>query len=311
MGRAQQETLRTLRAAEQQMVEASVTASSERVDRVRRARAVRVGAETGNLAEAARQAGYRRGTPVAHVVQRFNRRGLAALTIAAGGGPRPTHAGAARAPIVAVAQEPPRRREDQTATWALRTVQRRRRHEGRERRGTSPLRGVLQDAGRASPRPRTWGPTGTAVRPRTRGAVPGSEPQTEEKSARSAAADRLAAQEGGPLWGHDEAGPSHAIPQRGASGAPQGNPLRHPQEYGRGGTAPLVTLCRPARGEVRAQGVRRTSTAVLPPWLRAERPQIVQDRPEVTPCRTDAPSSRTGGTAGRRGPTATTIRRCA
>src|SRR5579871_6854568 len=103
MGRAQKETLRTLSAAEQQMLEAIVKASSERVDRVRRALAVLVVAETGSFAEAARQAGYRSGTTVANVVQRFNRHGLAALTIAAGRGPRPTYDGAARAHIVAVA----------------------------------------------------------------------------------------------------------------------------------------------------------------------------------------------------------------
>src|SRR5579871_2288535 len=288
MGRAQKETLRTLSAAEEQMLEDIVSASSERVDRVRRALAVLVVAETGSFAEAARQAGYRSGTTVAHVVQRFNRRGLAALTIAAGRGPRPTYDGAARAHIVAVAQEQPRRREDQTATWSLRTLQRRLRREGLERIGTSTIRRVLQDAGSAYQRTRTWCPTGTAVRKRKSGPVQVADPQTEEKRALIDAAYRLAEQEGIPLWCQDEAGPYQAIPQPGASWAPQGEPRRHPHEYVRGGTAKLLTLFRPATGEVRAQGVTSTSNAVLHPWLRAELTQILLEHAPAAPCRPDA-----------------------
>jgi hypothetical protein len=116
-----------------------------------------------------------------------------------------------------------------------------------------------------------------------------SDPQTEEKRALIDAAYRLAEQEGVPLWCHDEAGPYQAIPQPGASWAPQGEPHRQPHEYMRGGTAKLLTLFRPATGEVRAMGVTSTSNAVLHPWLRAELTQILQDLPEVTPCGPDAP----------------------
>jgi hypothetical protein len=38
----------------------------------------------------------------------------------------------------------------------------------------------------------------------------------------------------------------------------------------RGGTAKLLTLLRPATGEVRAKGVTHATDAVLHPWLRAE-----------------------------------------
>ncbi len=51
------------------------------------------------------------------------------------------------------------------------------------------------------------------------------------------------------------AGPYQAIPQPGENWHQQGYPHRQPHEYARGGTAKLLTLFRPATGEVRATGV--------------------------------------------------------
>jgi DDE superfamily endonuclease len=81
---------------------------------------------------------------------------------------------------------------------------------------------------------------------------------------------RLAEAAGLPVWCQDEAGPYQAIPQPGASWEPVGQPARQPHEYVRGGTAKLLTLFRPATGEVRARGVTSATNAVLHPWLRAE-----------------------------------------
>src|SRR5439155_17805482 len=86
--------------------------------------------------------------------------------------------------------------------------------------------------------------------------------------------------------------------------------------YGRGGTAKRLTLLRPATGEVRARGVTRAPTTVLPPGLRAV---LTQMRPELPRYRRRPPvarrprSSRPGGSDGRSWPTATTttIRPCA
>src|SRR2546423_5821290 len=181
MANAQKESLRPLSDADRRMLEDVVKARSERVDRVRRARALLTVAQTGSLAQAARQAGLRSATTVADLVTRFNRQGVDALDIAAGRGRRPTYERAARAHIVAVAQEQPRRREDQTATWSLRTLQRRLRREGLARIGTSTIRRVLQDAGSAYQRTRTWCPTGTAGRPRKSRPPRGGEPPEEEK----------------------------------------------------------------------------------------------------------------------------------
>lgn len=68
----------------------------------------------------------------------------------------------------------------------------------------------------------------------------------------------------------DEAGPYQAIPQEGSSWQPEGHPALQPHEYERGGTAKLLTLFRPATGQIRATGVVSVTNAVLHPWLKGE-----------------------------------------
>jgi hypothetical protein len=87
---------------------------------------------------------------------------------------------------------------------------------------------------------------------------------------------------GVPVWCQDEAGPYQAIPQSGASWQPVGEPRRQPHEYIRGGTAKLLTLFRPATGEVRAKGVPNAPNAVLHPWLQTELTQVLAALPGVT-----------------------------
>jgi hypothetical protein len=93
---------------------------------------------------------------------------------------------------------------------------------------------------------------------------------------------RLAEAVGLPVWCQDEAGPYQAIPQPGASWAPVGKPALQPHEYVRGGTAKLLTLFRPATGELRAKGVTNATNAVLHPWLRAELTEVLATLPPVT-----------------------------
>jgi hypothetical protein len=82
-----------------------------------------------------------------------------------------------------------------------------------------------------------------------------------------------------PVWCQDEAGPYQAIPQPGASWQPEGQPAHRPHEYVRGGTAKLLTLFRPATGEVRAHPVERAPNAVLHPWLLRELGAILAGLP--------------------------------
>lgn len=92
---------------------------------------------------------------------------------------------------------------------------------------------------------------------------------------------RLAEAAGVAVWCQDEAGPYQAIPQPGASWQPEGRPARLPHEYVRGGTAKLLTLFRPATGEVRATGVTQATNAVLHPWLQEELTAVVAALPDA------------------------------
>jgi len=187
MGRRPQEALRGLSEVEREEVERLSRSDSERVDRVRRATAVLAVAEGRPFVAAANQAGMASGSTVTGLVRRFNRRGLAALGIAAGRGRRPTYDAAARATIVATAQRRPDRRPPTpagrpcTATWSLNTLERTVRREGLSQIGATTIRRVLHAAGSSYQRSRTWCPTGTAVRQRKSGPVTVADPQTEQK----------------------------------------------------------------------------------------------------------------------------------
>jgi len=159
----QQERLRPLTLAEQRELKRMMQASSERLDRVRRATAVLAVARGQAFEVAAREAGLRSGTTVSNLVRRFNRAGLSALRIAHGRG------------------RPPDRKVDGTATWSLSTLERTVRREGLPRVGATTIRRVLHEAGTSYQRTRTWCPTGTAQRKRKAGVVQVVDPKTEEK----------------------------------------------------------------------------------------------------------------------------------
>jgi transposase len=177
----QNEPLQVLTTAEQTALERLAKASSERIDRVRRARALLAVAQGATFARAAQQAGLRSGTTVANLVSRFNKRSLAALSTGAGRGRKPTYDAAARVHIVATAQRPPERRANGTASWSLSTLQRTLRQGAYPRIGTSTIRRMLENAGSSYQRTRSWCPTGTAQRVRTAGVVTVVDPKTEEK----------------------------------------------------------------------------------------------------------------------------------
>jgi hypothetical protein len=80
------------------------------------------------------------------------------------------------------------------------------------------------------------------------------------------------------VWCQDE-----AVPEPGASWQPAGDPARQPHAYIRGGTAKLLTLFRPATGEVRARPVEQATNAVLHPWLKEQLATILATLPELPP----------------------------
>jgi hypothetical protein len=81
----------------------------------------------------------------------------------------------------------------------------------------------------------------------------------------------------------DEAGPYQTVPSPGASWEPQAHPGRQPHESLRLGTAKLLTLFRPATGEVRVKGVTRCPNVVLHPWLKSAVEALLATLPEPIP----------------------------
>ncbi len=103
---------------------------------------------------------------------------------------------------------------------------------------------------------------------------------------------RLAERRGLPVVCQDEAGPYQAIPQPGRSWQRSGTPATQPHEYIRGGTVKLLTLFRPAAGEVWAKPVEHAPNAVLHPWLREQMLAILAALPAPALRPSDAATTR-------------------
>jgi DDE superfamily endonuclease len=87
----------------------------------------------------------------------------------------------------------------------------------------------------------------------------------------------IAPQLGLAVWTEDEAGPYQTAPYAGESWHAAGQPLRLAHEHLRNGTAKLLLLFEPARGQARVQGVLSTANAVLHPWLKQQLQAILAD----------------------------------
>lgn len=100
MGKEQKHPLRALMPQEEQEFHRIAKATSERLDVVKRARAL-LAVQTGqSFTDAARETGYRSGDSISQLVERFNQQGLSALLIAPGRGRKPTSTPEQRARIV-------------------------------------------------------------------------------------------------------------------------------------------------------------------------------------------------------------------
>src|SRR5215469_14231872 len=81
----------------------------------------------------------------------------------------------------------------------------------------------------------------------------------------------------------DEAGPYQTVPYPGGSWEPQAHPRRQAHEYLRLGTVKLLTLFRPATGEVRVKGVTHCPNVILHAWLKREVDALLATLPEPAP----------------------------
>jgi transposase len=181
MSKVQKDPLRGLSTKEQHILEKMVKSTSERVDVVKRAKAILSVRSGKSYTEAAKEAGYQSNDAVSQLVSRFNRRGLSALGIARGRGRKPTYSSQQQAQMVRELQRPPDRKEDQTATWSLSTLQRALRKKGLVRIAKETIRGVLHECGYSYQRTRTWCRTGYAERKRKSGTVTVYDEQTPGK----------------------------------------------------------------------------------------------------------------------------------
>ncbi len=181
MAQPQKEPLRALSEQEERELQRLAKATSERLDVVRRAKALVAVAAGKPFTEAAHEAGLKSGKGVGQLVKRFNAEGLAALLIAAGRGRKPTYTSEQHARIITEVQREPDREKDQTATWELLTLRTALRKQALPQVARETIRQVLHEAGYSYQRTRTWVRTGYALRKRKSGTVPTYDEQTPEK----------------------------------------------------------------------------------------------------------------------------------
>lgn len=180
MGARQKIALRPLSEAEQHALQRVAKASSERVDAVKRAKALLAVAEGKTLTQAGMSAQLSR-EGVSQLVERFNQRGLAVLLIAPRRGRKPTYDAEVRARVVQEVQRQPDRVSDQVAVWSLKLLQRALRRAGLPSIGATTIGRILHEEGYSLQRDRTWCHTGTALRVRKDGVYRIHDPQAQKK----------------------------------------------------------------------------------------------------------------------------------
>jgi transposase len=179
MAHLQMHPLRVLSEPEKRELQRLVKATSERLDVVRRARALLSVAGGRTFTDAAHQAGLKSGDGVGKLVMRFNAHGLAALSVATGRGRKMAYTSQERSLILQEVQRPPDREEDGTATWSLKMLERALRKKGLMHLGASTIREVLHESGYSWQQSRTWVRTGYALRVRKSGTVTTYDPETD------------------------------------------------------------------------------------------------------------------------------------
>jgi len=176
--------LRALTAEEQSTLEQLARATSDRADRVARAKMLLAVAAGAHFPAAAQAGGRRSGVAVSQLVARFNREGLAALDGRHGGGAVRQYGLDAQERILREVRRAPDREQDGTATWSLTTLQRalRAAPDGLPTVSTWTILVTLWEAGYTWQATRTWCHTGTARRKRKDGTVvPTTDPAAPQK----------------------------------------------------------------------------------------------------------------------------------
>jgi transposase len=172
--------LRPLSQTEQHTLQRVAKASSERVDTVKRAKALLAVAGGKTLTQAGEEAGLSR-EGVSQLVERFNQRGLAVLVIAPGRGRKPIYDAEVRARVLQEVRRQPDRLNDQTATWSLKLLERSLRKADLPAIGATTIGRILHEEGYSLQRDRTWCDTGYALRKRKDGVYRVRDPHAQKK----------------------------------------------------------------------------------------------------------------------------------
>ena len=183
MPRTQKDPLRRLSAAEWHeltRLRRSLTAPAVEVTR---ATLLLLVGDGHSYQGAARAVGRRSGDAVAHLVTRFNKDGLSAVTPRHGGGRALTYEAEGRGRILREAARTPTPERDGTATWSLAILRRvlRAAPDGLPQVSTYTIWQVLRAAGYSFQKTRTWCPTGQTRRRRKAGVVTVTDPDAGAK----------------------------------------------------------------------------------------------------------------------------------
>lgn len=183
MSRRKNDPLRPLTEAERQSLTQLGRSQVEPAVQVIRAKILLAVTRGDDYQRAARSVGRSSVDAVSHLVARFNRDGLAALSPRHGGG-QPRHYGqAARQRVLREARREPTPEADGTAAWSLSTLRRtlRSANDGLPKVANSTIWQILHEAGLSYQFSRTWCPTGVALRKRKGGTALVTDPDAESK----------------------------------------------------------------------------------------------------------------------------------
>jgi len=183
MSRRKKDPLRPLMPDEHESLTQLSRAQSAPASHVTRARLLLAVAAGLDYTQAAQSVGRKDNDRVSDLVSRFNQVGLEAVVPRHGGGPQVRYTDPAKARILEELSRQPDRERDGTANWSLTTLQRalRRATDGLPTVSTYTIWSVLNEAGYAWQKDRTWCHTGQVERKRKAGVVPVIDPETEAK----------------------------------------------------------------------------------------------------------------------------------
>jgi len=175
--------LRTLTEEERRWLGRISRSQSEPAGHVIRAKEILAVADGHSYTEAAQLAGRKCGDPVSHLVEQFNREGMAAIQPRHGGGPKVKYSAIERERVLGEVRRQPDAEQDGTNTWSLTTLQKalRKAEDGLPEISTERIWVILQEAGFRWQKSRTWCETGQVVRKRKRGVVTVTDPDAAQK----------------------------------------------------------------------------------------------------------------------------------